>query len=204
MTKRKGEQGTKGLRYPSPASPLTDELIDAFIANVKSVFYAKWAIQDLGFSERVLYKWLERGEKELARMEAAGKKKPKASERIYVRLVREMAKAKAANVKAHAINIQRHGLGQAAQYHLDKDGNVIRDASGNPILAQPAIAPDWKASARYLEAVAHSEFGRKIRQELTTPEDGPGGPSELVITVVKKRDVKEPGGADGSVGGDPD
>lgn len=188
--KKRGKR--KGGHRPSPYPALTREVIDALIVEIRAVFYAKWAIENIGFRERVLYKWLQRGEEEIDRMESDGRTRARESEAIYVALVWEMRRAKAQNVKAHSVNLQRGGLGQPAQYLTDKAGAFVRDQQGDLIQLQPAIPPSWQASARYLEAVAHAEFGRKIRQEITTPDEG-GGPSELRITVVKKRNIKRGG-----------
>lgn len=175
-------QKTRGRR---PA--LNQEMIDKLVEEVRRVHYAKFAIHALGYSERVLYKWLERGEKELTRMEEKNLVNPAPDEKSYVDLVVSMRRAKAENIRLHATNLQRGGLGQPAQYLKNPDGTVILDPqTQRPILLQAEIPSNWMASARYLEAVAHEEFGRKIRTELTTPDHGP---SELRITVVKKRQV---------------
>ena len=122
-------------------------------------------------------------------MENAGAVRPRPRESIYVQLVRAVRKAQADSIAKHAINIQRNALGQAAQYLKDNSGDIVRDANGQPILTQPALASNWQASARYLEAVDHEKWGRKIRQEISTPE---GGPTELRVTIRKKREVERP------------
>ena len=109
-------------------------------------------------------------------------------EAIYVKLVRQVRGAQANTIQAHAQNIAINALGQRAEYLKDDDGKIVRDSSGQPILLRPAVPPSWQASARYLEAVDHERWGRKIRQELTTPE---GGPTELRVTIRKKREVKK-------------
>ena len=89
---------------------------------------------------------------------------------------------------AHAAKIQRAGLGAEAEYLKDERGQVVLDKEGQPHLLRPAVVPCWQASARYLEAVDHERWGRKIRADLTIPE---GGPTELIVTVVKRRELPE-------------
>lgn len=183
MAKKTGKKGRPG-RKPI----LTDELIAEICDRLRRVFYLKYAIEGLGRSERSLHRWLQRGEEELTRMDSKNLSRCKRGEALYVKLVKEIRKTQAENVGAHSTNIQRSGLGQDAEWLTDAKGDPVRDAAGNPVLVRPAIPPDWKASARYLEAVDHERWGRKVRTEVTTPE---GGPTELRITVVKKRDVKK-------------
>lgn len=181
--KRSGSRRGKGRRRA-----LDDDLVARIVERIRACYYQKHAIEGLGYSERVLYSWLQRGEEELKRMEDRGVIRARRGEEIYVTLVREVRKAQADNIRAHATNIQRNALGQPAQYLRDEKGNIVKDSSGHPILLQQAIAPNWQASARYLEAVDHERWGRKLRTELTSPE---GGPAELRITVVEKREVKK-------------
>lgn len=175
-------------RPPGPRTKLDDLLISRIVERIRAAFYVKHAIESLGHSERSFYKWMARGEDEVQRMEEAGTERPRAREAIFVRLFKEVRRAQADNIRAHATNIQRNALGQAAEYLKDDKGQVVLDKNRQPILIQPAIPPNWQASARYLEAVDHERWGRKVRQELTTPE---GGPSELRITVVEKRKIKK-------------
>ena len=166
---------------------VTRELVDQFIAEVRRVFYAKWAIQNLGYSERALYQWIARGETELYRMEQKGLTRPKQTEAIYVYLVREFRKAQAANIRAHATNWQRGALGQERKILInEKTGQPVLDGNGNVIVLQDEIQPDPRLSRDYLARIAHEHYGPKVRTEITTPD---GGPSELQITVVKKRRV---------------
>ena len=172
---------------------LTVDLADRICQKLRNVYYNKHAIEGLGYRERVLYNWIERGKDEIKRMEDRNLSRIKRGEEAFVYLVEEMAKTKANNIAAHATNIQRAGLGASAEYLRDERGQVVLDKEGQPHLLRPAVEPVWQASARYLEAVDHERWGRKIRTEITTPE---GGPTELRITVVKKRelpaDIKPP------------
>jgi hypothetical protein len=167
---------------------LTVELADRICQRLRNVFYQKYAIEALGYSERVLYVWIERGEEEIKRMEDRNLSRIKQGEEVFVYLVEELRKTRANNLTVHAANVQRAGLGAEAEYLKDEAGRVILDKDGKPHLLRPAVEPVWQASARYLEAVDHERWGRKVRVENITPE---GGPSELVVTVVKKRELPE-------------
>lgn len=175
------KQKSRGRR---PA--LDQALIESLVEQVRRVFYNKHAIEALGYSERVLYYWLERGETEMDRMDERGLVKPAPNEKTYVDLVVAMRRARAENVRAHVTNIQRHALGQPAQYLKSPDGTVIVDKDGRPTLLQSEIPSQWQPSARYLEAVEPELWGRKVRTEISVPD---GGPTELKITVVRKREV---------------
>ena len=170
-------------------TPLDRGLVKRIIERIQGGFYQKHAIDSLGYSERVLHKWKSRGEEEIRRMEQTGATRPRKGEEPYVHLAREMRKAQAEVIIRHATNIQQNALGQDAKYMKDKDGNVKLDDKGRQILLQPPIPPSWPASARYLEAVDHNRWGRKVRQEITVPDDE--GPSELRITVIDKRKLKK-------------
>lgn len=183
MAKKKTAKGRPG-RKPI----LTEEMIADVCDRLRRVFYLKYAIEGLGRSERSLHRWLQRGEEELTRMDSKNLSRCKRGEAVYIKLVREIRRTQAENIGAHSTNIQRSGLGQAAEFLKDEKGDPVRDAAGNLVQIRPAIPPDWKASARYLEAVDHERWGRKVRTEVTVPE---GGPTELRITVVKKRKVKK-------------
>ncbi len=174
-------------KKPGRKQALTRELVDKIVSEVRRVFYAKWAIRNLGYSERVLYRWLGRGEAEIERMESKGLTRPKRTEAVYVHLVREFKKAQAANIRAHATNWQRGALGQERKILInEKTGQPVLDGSGNVIVLQEEIEPDPRLSKDYLARVDHEHYGPKVRTEITTPD---GGPSELQITVVKKRRV---------------
>lgn len=179
-TAKKGKPGRKPV--------LTDELIQDICERLRAVFYLKHAIEGLGWSERSIHRWLQRGEEEVSRMEARNLSRSKRGEAMYVKLVREVRRTQADSITAHATNIQRAAQGREAEYQKDEKGIFVRDKSGNLVVLRPAIAPDWKASARYLEAVDYERWGRKVRTEVTTPE---GGPTELRITVVEKRKTKK-------------
>lgn len=186
--KKTSKKTTKKKKAVGRRCALTVELADRICQRLRNVFYAKHAIESLGYSERVLYVWLERGEAELKRMEDRNLSRIKRGEEAFVYLVEEMRKTRGDNIAAHATNIQRAGLGAAAEYLRDESGRIVLDKDGQPHLLRPPVVPCWQASARYLEAVDHERWGRKVRAEITTPE---GGPSELVITVVKKRELPE-------------
>ncbi|MCP4201848.1 MAG: hypothetical protein GY769_07940 [bacterium] len=190
MAKKEKQKGAPAKRKRSIGRrhSLTPELVERICQKVRQVHYNKQAIESLGYSERSLYNWLGRGEDELERMEARGLVRSKRGEEVFVQLVREVRQARADNQAAHATNIQRAGLGAEAEYLRDEKGKLLLDKDGQPHLLRPAQAPCWQASARYLEAVDPEKWGRKIRTELTTPE---GGPTELRITVVKKREIPE-------------
>lgn len=183
----KKAKGVKRNRGPKPT--LTPEVIESFIVEVKKVFFLKHAIREIGRSERALYNWIERGEKELRRMDDRGLKRAKPTEAVYVKLVLELNKAKAENIRAHTVNVQRHALGQPAQFLRDKDGQVLKNKEGNYVQIAVEIRPDPRLSLRYLEAVDRPNWGQKIRQEIAPPEDM--GPSELRITVVKARKIEK-------------
>lgn len=178
----------KRKRKPGRKKVLDKDLTARIVERIQACFYLKHAIESLGYSERVLHKWLQLGEEEITRLETVEQKRIKAGLAVYVHLVREVRKAQSENIRAHAMNIQRNALGQPAQYLRDEKNQIVTDGAGQPILLQPFIAPVWQASARYLEAVDHERWGRKIKTEVSVPE---GGPSELRITVVEKRKVKE-------------
>lgn len=186
--KKKARKKAKRKKPVGRRCALTVELADRICQRLRNVFYAKHAIEALGYSERVLYVWLERGEEELKRMEDRNLSRIKRGEEAFVYLVEEMRKTRGDNIAAHATNIQRAGLGAAAEFLRDERGQVVLDKKGQPHLLRPAVEPVWQASARYLEAVDHERWGRKVRAEITTPE---GGPTELVVTVVKKRELPE-------------
>ena len=186
--KRKARKKTTKKKPVGRRCALTTELVDRICQRLRNVFYQKYAIEALGYSERVLYVWIERGEDEIKRMEDRNLSRVKRGEEAFVYLVEEIRKTRANNLTIHAANIQRAGLGAEAEYLKDGTGRIVLDKEGQPHLLRPAVVPIWQASARYLEAVDHERWGRKIRAEITTPE---GGPSELIITVVKKRELPE-------------
>ena len=184
--KKARKKTTKKKKPVGRRCALTTELADRICQRLRNVFYKKYAIEALGYSERVFYVWIERGEDEIKRMEDRNLSRVKKGEETFVYLVEQIRKTCADNIAAHATNVQRAGLGADAEFLRDERGQVVLDKKGQPHLLRPAVEPVWQASARYLEAVDHERWGRKIRTEITTPE---GGPTELRITVVKKREL---------------
>ena len=185
-SKKKTRKKTRRKKPVGRRCALTTELADRICQRLRNVFYNKYAIEALGYCERSLYNWIDRGEEEIKRMEDRNLSRVKRGEEVFVYLVKQILKTKAENIAAHATNIQRAGLGASAEYLRDERGQVVLDKEGQPHMLRPAVDPCWQASARYLEAVDHERWGRKIRTEITTPE---GGPTELRITVVKKREL---------------
>lgn len=186
--KKKVTKKTRKKKRAGRRCALTTELADQICQRLRNVFYNKYAIEALGYSERVLYVWIGRGEEEIKRMEDRNLSRPKRGEQAFVYLVKEIRKTRADNLAAHATNVQRAGLGATAEFLRDENGRIVLDKEGQPHILRPPVLPCWQASARYLEAVDHERWGRKVRAEITTPE---GGPNELVVTVVKKRELPE-------------
>ena len=94
-TQKKKKRGSG----PSANTGLTQELLEKVIEELKTVYYAKYAMEAIGMAESTFHKWRQRGEAELERMENADVLTPKKAEAIYVKFVMEVRKARASNVK---------------------------------------------------------------------------------------------------------
>ena len=120
-------------------SSLTPEIVEA-VANVVRVgARRKDAALALGVSERTYYKWLERGNREIARLSATGEDETDSdpAEQLYVQFVQASTKAWA-EAKVTAITTIR----QAMQ-------------GKHPNRAQ------WQAAAWWLERTYPLEYGRQ-------------------------------------------
>ncbi len=180
-------------------SPLTEELITALCDRIIISFYVKTAIESMGYSERVFYKWRERGEAEIARREAiedeldmeaveAFTDPVSKSEQIYVQFVQSVKKARSSAVYRHVLNVNRAALGSPARYERDKEtGDLIIDKAGYPILLQPAIAPTWQASMRLLESAERQMWGRFTAPVAIIADDDDEIAEQFEVHVVDKR-----------------
>jgi hypothetical protein len=63
-------------------------------------------------------------------------------------------------------------MGRKKQFLRDKNGNLVLDEDGNPVVEAQGMAPDWKASAWRLERRNPKQWGRL--QKISGPDgDGP-------------------------------
>ena len=189
-------------------SPLTEEFITALCDRIITAFYFKTAIESMGMSEDVFYKWRRRGEGEIARRIAIeaelGMKAKKAftdpvskAEEIYVTFVRSVKKARAQATFRHVLNVQRAALGAPALYERDKTtGDLVLGKDGYPILLQSAVAPTWQASMRLLESAERQMWGRFTAPVQVDSDESDSIAEQFEVHIVDKRTKAPPELAD--------
>lgn len=179
-------------------SPLTPKFIDELCKRILTTFYYKTAIESMGYSQEVFYKWRRRGEAEIARRDAIEAElggQPKEAftdpvstvEEIFVTFVQSVKKARARATFRHVANVQRAGLGAPARYERDGDGNIVLDGKGYAILLEPARPPVWQASMRLLESAEREMWGRRQHVEFDT--DAEEIAEQFEVNIVDKRTV---------------
>ncbi|HET9656657.1 MAG TPA: hypothetical protein VFP72_14980 [Kineosporiaceae bacterium] len=165
MARRKPHRpaGRPGLLTPD----VEKQLIDATRAGAP-VHAAAAAV---GLSQRAVFRWLQRGHDELeARDEGRA---PDPDEQQYVDLWVGVEKARAqATVRAVA-NIQRCAAGGIV---TEETTRRYRDPDTGEMVEETTVkktAPDWRASAWYLERQQRADFGRQAELAVTGPGGGP-------------------------------
>lgn len=119
-------------------SKCTSEVVQHIANGLSSGNYARTVIAYLGISESAYYNWLDRGEREIARLQAVeanggGDPEPAESERPYVELVEAVKKASA--------------LGEMSAV------TAVRSA----------FRQDWKAAMTFLERRFPDRWSRRDR-----------------------------------------
>lgn len=150
---------------------LTDELTEKICKSMRMGSFIETAAAYAGVHKETLYEWLRKG--------AA---KPKS---IYGKFTDQVDAAWAEASLRDLTVIDLCAVGRKATYLKDKDGNLILDKHGDPICEQPALKPDWTASAFRLSRREKSKWGSgRIQDAKPDSEDPTHAPSEVVIDVT--------------------
>lgn len=129
---------------PKGSTLLTETLLTEFVETLKTGTVIEDAAAYNGISERVVYKWMQRGREEINRQTAYPEQPEPPEEQIFVRFVQEVEKARAAARLRAIAQIQRAAA----------DGT-------------------WQAAAWYLERSAPKQWARQTKHEVTGNEGGP-------------------------------
>lgn len=153
----------KKIKGPPGAPPkLTLELIGLISDYLKTGAYVETAFMSCGVPKACFYEWMKKGRA--------------ARKGIYTALTDAVDKAVAEGEMRDLFNIERAAAGSRAEYLRDKNGEVVLDGEGNPIVTKPMMKPDWKASAWRLERRNPNRWSQKQTLEhTTTNEKTPSG-----------------------------
>lgn len=122
-------------------SKLTSEVGDAIVSALEEGNYAKTAAEAAGVDESTYYKWLKRGEDELARVEEGRGRSVRKSEETFVQFFQSVTRARG-NAEASAVE-------------------KIKDAGEE----------DWRAAAWFLERRYSSRWANTQRVEVQVREE---------------------------------
>jgi len=181
---------TKKTKSRGRRSLLTKERQDKIVQGLESGNTYKTSAALAGISESGFWKWMERGEAELARVDEDGRRSVKEKERPYVEFVEAIRKARAQAECFHVSRVQLAASGIPDKTEVSTvehpDGRVEKVT-----VITKGQAPSWQASAWWLERTNPKEFGRKL-QHANADGDGDAVIS-LTISQVNKavREGKE-------------
>lgn len=131
----------------------------------------------VGVSDRTFERWMRRGY-DAEQLEVDGQPVPE-DEQPFLALYKEVVQARSQAAVKSVVNIQRVAQGGQVTEETTKK---YRDPETGAVVEEKTIkrtAPDWRASAWYLERQHRQHFGRD--KELQVEMSGPGGgPVEVV------------------------
>lgn len=166
---RKRKTGGRHSLIDTPADEQGRTYGDRVILGIRAGAYQREAANAIGISERVVQRWIARGQ-EWIEAEEEGETIPEREQR-YVRFCREYERAKAEARQSMLTVVRRAAMGSPAR--LDQHGNVI----------EKEREPQWTAAAWYLERTMPEHYGRKERHELTGAEGQPLSLADLTARV---------------------
>lgn len=132
---------------------LTDELQDKIVNAIRAGCYVETAVAMNDISKSTFYEWC--------------KMKAKRYRSFSNAVDKAMAEAEARDI----LVIDREAQGREREYKKDKQGNLILDETGRPILTREAIPPNWRAAAWRLERKHSERWGRRDRIKLYSPKN---------------------------------
>ncbi len=128
---------------------LTPEVIDRICQIIGPGVRRKDAALAAGVSESAYYKWIARGNREQARMDALALTEPDPDEAVFIQFLQRTTHAWAEAKVAALIIIRQGAGGRPASY--DENGNLLTREQ----------APDWRAAAWWVERTYPIEYGRQ-------------------------------------------
>ena len=160
---------TAPITTPDGDKPLGDALLDVLASGSLVVD----ACAACGISDRTFYGWIEKGNELIDEPPTGDDGEPReltGDERAYVHFAQAATRARAQAKVLHVENLRRGAVGQDAEYVTTTDGKIVHDRRGRPIVKRPGTAPDWRASAFYLERTDPANWGRRVAIDVD-PDD---------------------------------
>jgi len=158
---------------------LVPDVHKALIAQVTLGVPMELAASKVGINPRTIWRWMERGRDEDERLEAASaaqtpvdpEPEPDPFEAPYLAFYREVMQARGEAATRSMLSIQTAAKGgfiteETTRSYRDENGRLVEETTTKK------AAPDWRASAWYLERSHRGIFGKDaVQVELS----GPGG-----------------------------
>jgi transposase len=145
-----------------PILELNPELAQNIVNAIRMGNYLSVACSMHGVTYRRLHEWIGKG-----------KEKP---ESIYGAFAQSVMRAVSEAETRDLSTVDAFANGRAAQYERQpkghpKEGELILDPKGNPILIRAEIKPNWQAAAWKLERRAPNRWGRFDRVHHSAEEE---------------------------------
>lgn len=156
---------------------ISQEIIDKICNTLRAGSYLETAAAMAGVGKTSLFKWLKKGNAQ--------------PNSIYGQLLNSVERAQAESEVRDLLNIDASAMGRKAEYERDKQGNLVYDGEGNPIIIKYGAKPSWQASAWRLERKHPKRWGRLDRTELSNNPEAPITGSQITIMLPKKKELPE-------------
>jgi hypothetical protein len=175
-----------------PTLLLNNDITETLRSALKLGVPVSLACQGAGISESVFYKWMQRGwaeheDRAEAEHDEESDFEPDEAEQPYVDLYLMVTKARSEAALRNVSLIQRVAQGgivteETTRKYRDENGEMVTETSVK------RTAPDWRASAWYLERAHRSDYAKGAEQvEISGPG---GGPVQIGSEEISKLSAK--------------
>lgn len=164
----------RSTRRPPGRPPLLDEEMHERLITATKNGSPMWAAAEYaGITCRTFERWAARGYEEDTRLHNDSTAVPDETEAPYRQLFLDLQRARADATVRNTTNIQRAAMGGIVTEETTKK---YRDPSTGEMVEETTVkrtAPDWRASAWWLERRDAANFGKQA--DLALEVSGPGG-----------------------------
>jgi transposase len=154
---QKPQVDTSKITGRKSALELNPDLIKNITNLVRQGMYPSVACSMFGVHRQRITEWV-----------AKGRENP---DSLYAAFADALHKAIAEAEARDLSTVDSHANGRPAIYERDKDGNLVMDSEGKPILLRAEIRPNWLAAAWKLERRSPKRWGRFDRIHMTAESE---------------------------------